>query len=269
MADLLWMPAVLRAAGLAVREVGGWQTRGSTALAQILGVMAHHTAGAPTGNYPSERVVVNGRPGLPGPLANLGLARDGGWIVIASRQANHAGTGSVSWCPPNRGNAHTIGVEAESVGSRDDWTAAQRASYPRGCAALLRHLGLPSSRLIGHKEWAPTRKIDPAFWDMNDFRAEVARRITELEGTVMANLSDADAALLVEAARSVLFGKAGVRPPGETALVLDEIRRGVAALVQRPATPVDITAIVDAIAREGLAAAVADELARRLSASNG
>lgn len=167
---------VLRGDGLPVREIPGWQTRGHGEMSDdVLGVLCHHTAGPAIGNYPSEAVVVNGRPGLAGPLANLGLARDGTWIIVAAGQAWHAGTGSISWCPANTGNTHLIGVEAESCGIRDDWTDAQRGSYPRGVAALLRHFGLPAARAIGHKEWAPLRKIDPAFWDMNQFRADVAR----------------------------------------------------------------------------------------------
>lgn len=172
---LTWLADVLRKAGLPVRETAGWKTRGHGDMGQILGVLAHHTAGPQTGNYPSEQIVILGRPGLAGPLANLGLARDGTWIVIAAGQAWHAGTGSAPWCPANTGNTHLIGVEAESCGIRDDWTDAQRGSYPRGVAALLSHLGLPAARAIGHKEWAPGRKVDPAFWDMNQFRAEVAR----------------------------------------------------------------------------------------------
>lgn len=174
---LTWMADALRAGGLPVREIPGWQTRGHGAMSTVLGVLCHHTAGPASGAYPSERVVVNGRPGLDGPLANLGLDRNGTWVVVAAGVAWHAGTGSVAWCPANAGNAHLIGVEAESVGTRDDWTAAQRQNYPRGVAALLRHLNLPESRAIGHKEWARGRKIDPAFWDMAAFRAEVARHL--------------------------------------------------------------------------------------------
>ncbi|TAK32318.1 MAG: N-acetylmuramoyl-L-alanine amidase [Myxococcaceae bacterium] len=185
MADLLFMPDVLRDEGLPVREVPNWRTRGHGAMGEILGVLMHHTAGAATGDgrladfvvpgYPSLGIVTNGRPGLDGPLCNLGLARDGTWVVVANGQAWHAGTGFAAWCGRDNGNAHLIGIEAESVGTRDDWTSQQRESYPRGVAALLRHLGLGSYRAIGHREWAPTRKVDPAFWDMNSFRADVAR----------------------------------------------------------------------------------------------
>lgn len=175
MTDLGWMPEVLRAAGLVVREVPGWQTRGHGAMGDVAGVLAHHTAGPAAGNFPSERVVVQGRPDLAGPLANLGLARDGTWVVVAAGQAWHAGTGFVEWSGRDNGNSRLLGVEAESTGVADDWTPAQRESYPRGTAALLTRLGLGPERVIGHKEWSPTRKIDPAFWDMTVFRAEVAR----------------------------------------------------------------------------------------------
>lgn len=141
----------------------------------VVGVLAHHTAGPAKGLFPSENVVVHGRPGLSGPLCNLGLDRAGTWIVVAAGQGYHAGSGSASFCPAGQGNSRLIGVEAESVGTRDDWTREQRESYPRGCAALLRHLDLPAARVIGHKEWAPGRKIDPSFWDMAAFRADVAR----------------------------------------------------------------------------------------------
>jgi hypothetical protein len=172
--DLTWMPGVLRAAGLNVVEIGGWQNRGHGNMSDIRGVLLHHTAGSASGNYPSQNVVVNGRTGLPGPLCNLGLARDGTWIVVAAGLAYHAGTGYVSWCGRDNGNNHLIGVEAESTG-RGDWTPAQLDSYPRGVAALLRYLGLGRDRALAHKEWAPSRKIDPAGWpgDMARFRTDV------------------------------------------------------------------------------------------------
>jgi hypothetical protein len=122
---------------------------------------------------------MNGRPGLPGPLAQLGLARDGSWQVIAAGVAWHAGTGGLPWVPANQGNQHLIGVEAESTGTSNDWTPQQLESYPRGVAALLRHLNLGASRAAGHKEYTP-RKIDPAFWpgDMAGFRNSVAAHLS-------------------------------------------------------------------------------------------
>lgn len=171
---LTWMPAVLREAGLNVVEIGGWQDRGHGNFSDVRGVLLHHTAGPASGNFPSQNVVVHGRPGLAGPLCNLGLGRDGTWFIVAAGLAYHAGAGFVSWCGRDNGNNHLIGIEAESTG-RGDWTAAQHESYPRGVAALLDHVGLGADRALAHKEWAPGRKPDPAGWpgDMGGFRGSV------------------------------------------------------------------------------------------------
>ncbi|MCO1575375.1 N-acetylmuramoyl-L-alanine amidase [Crossiella sp. SN42] len=160
-------------------ETPGWTTRGHGATRDIRGVLLHHTAGPPNGVFPSRRVLIEGRPGLAGPIANLGLDRDGTWHLIAAGLASHAGKGYLPWVGRDNGNFHLIGIEAESTG-RGDWTAAQRDSYPLGTAALLAHLSLPAHRAVAHKEWT-TRKIDPAGWpgDMNGFRATVARHLTE------------------------------------------------------------------------------------------
>lgn len=179
---LTWLADVLRQAGLSVTEIPGWRTRGHGEPADIRGVLLHHTAGPASGNYPSLGVVRDGRPGLEGPLANLGLGRDGTWIVIAAGVAWHAGAGRAAWCPTDQGNQHLIGVEAEStgvlIGGRADWTPQQLNAYPRGVAALLKHLGLPAARAIAHREWAPGRKVDPAGIDMPAFRARTAALMT-------------------------------------------------------------------------------------------
>lgn len=210
MGRLYWLASVLRSAGLPVREVGGWEQRGYNDFGDVRGVLLHHTAGSVSGNYPSESVVVNGRSGLSGPLANLGLARDGTWIVVAAGRANHAGTGYVSWCGRDNGNQHLIGIEAESTG-RGDWTQAQLDNYPRGVAALLGAARLGSSRAIGHKEWAPTRKIDPYGWpgDMHGFRTKVEEWLRG--GGVMA-ISDEDAKKIAAAQLDMTLSRKYINP---------------------------------------------------------
>jgi hypothetical protein len=164
----LWLADKVREWGLEVIEDAGWRTRGAATF-NPKGVIAHHTAGAATGDYPSLRVVRDGRAGLPGPLSPVGLGRSGRVWIIASGRANHAGTGS--WKGLS-GNASVLGIEAESVGTKDDWTTAQRRVYPVLCAALLDGIGAPASMLCGHKEWT-SRKIDPAFWHMPTMRRDV------------------------------------------------------------------------------------------------
>jgi hypothetical protein len=179
--SLTWLPDVLIAADLKVSPVDGWQNRGSRDVGKILGVICHHTAGPgpEKGNYPSFDTIINGRPdiNLPGPLAQLGLGRDGTWIIFTAGRANHAGIGEVKGIV--NGNSNTIGIEAENSGKQNDpWPAVQMDAYQRGVAAILTRVGRDAGFCFGHKEYARFkngklgRKPDPSF-DMNAFRASV------------------------------------------------------------------------------------------------
>ena len=171
---------ILRGAGLRVVETPGWRTRGHGQMSGVRGVLWHHTATSARagGDYPSQNIVTHGRSDLPGPLCNVGLGRTGTWYCIAAGLAWHAGSGSYPGIGSN-GNAWLIGVEAEHPGtSGHPWPAAQVDAYRRGTAALLRAYGLGADRCIGHKEWAPRRKIDPHGLDMNAERRFVAGHMT-------------------------------------------------------------------------------------------
>jgi peptidoglycan hydrolase-like protein with peptidoglycan-binding domain len=171
--SLLWLPQVLKEAGLKVAEVAGWQTRGLDDMGEVKGVLCHHTAGARDGNMPSLKVIVEGRRDLRGPLAQLGLGRDGTYYVVAAGRCQHAGSGV--WQGFTMGNTNFIGIEAENTGIANDlpWPGIQVDAYHRGVAAILKHSGLGAERCAGHKEWAPTRKSDPTL-DMVAFRNAVA-----------------------------------------------------------------------------------------------
>jgi spore germination cell wall hydrolase CwlJ-like protein len=174
--SLTWLPEVLKHAGLKVVEQPGWQNRGHGDVGPIRGVMCHHTAGPPTGNMPSLRIVTEGREDLSGPLAQLCLGRDGTFYVVAAGKAYHAGEGN--WRSEIKGNARFIGIEAENTGyttgpHADPWPEVQLDAYRRGVAAILNRIGAGPHMCCGHKEYAPHRKIDPSF-DMNHFRSQVA-----------------------------------------------------------------------------------------------
>ena len=142
----------------------------------VHGVVWHHTASSVrTTDASMERMLVTGRPDLVGPLAQLGLRRDGTWVVVASGRANHNGYGT--W-----GNS-SIGIEAYNDGVGEPWPAVQVESYVNGTAAILRHLGLNTASVKGHKETDPRRKIDPAGLDMNLMRARIASRLTYVPPT--------------------------------------------------------------------------------------
>lgn len=191
---LLDLPQAVALSGLPVVEVAGWQTRGHGELAAVQTIVCHHTANAASapGDYPSMGIVVNGRPDLEGPLANLGLGRSGTVYVIAAGVAFHAGA---TWST-SQDNWHSIGIEAEHDGL-SPWPPAQYDAYARLCAALIAHYGLAVARVQGHKEIAKPagRKVDPTF-DMTGFRAHVER---ELEKETDMPLSDEDIAKLVKA----------------------------------------------------------------------
>jgi peptidoglycan hydrolase-like protein with peptidoglycan-binding domain len=170
---LTWLASELETAGLKVAEVPGWEDRGRAEMGPVKGIICHHTAGPKSGNMPSLRIIKDGRSDLPGPLAQLGLGRDGTFYVVAAGRANHAGAGS--WRGFTNGNQNFIGIEAENSGTSDDiWPAIQMDAYHRGVAAILRRIGAPASMCCGHREYAlPTgRKTDPLF-DIDQFRADV------------------------------------------------------------------------------------------------
>jgi peptidoglycan hydrolase-like protein with peptidoglycan-binding domain len=172
--SLTWLAEVLEAAGLKVAEQPGWRTRGRGDMGTVVGVMCHHTAGPAKNNMPSLGTITNGRSDLPGPLAQLGLGRDGTFYVVAAGRANHAGNGI--WQGIVTGNSSFIGIEAENTGKNDDpWPDVQLDAYRRGVAAILHKLGAQPVMCCGHKEYAlpKGRKPDPTF-DMDAFRGKVA-----------------------------------------------------------------------------------------------
>lgn len=171
--SLLWLQPVLRNAGLKVATVDGWETRGRGDMGQVEGVICHDTANASPGNMPTLRTLIEGRPDLAGPLAQLGLGRDGTFYVVAAGRCNHAGEGAWQGC--TSGNTSFIGIEAENSGVGEPWPAVQLDAFRRGVAAILSKLQRGADACAGHKEYAlpAGRKIDPSF-DMTAFRQSVA-----------------------------------------------------------------------------------------------
>jgi hypothetical protein len=170
---LLWLAKDCRAAGMKVVEVPGWQARGAEFPTIPNTIVCHHTATpkAAKGDLPSQKILVEGRPDLPGPLCQLGLGRNGTVYVIASGKANHAGKGA--WAGVNQ-SIRTVGIEAENPGDGTPWPQKQYDAYVQLVAVLVRSLGTTFEHVAGHKEWAlpKGRKTDPTF-DMAAFRSRV------------------------------------------------------------------------------------------------
>lgn len=165
--------ARLRAAGLTVVEVNGWQTRGSSSFSPK-GSVDHHTAGARNGNAPSLGTCINGRSDLPGPLCNVLIGRDGTCYVIAAGRANHAGKGG--WQGLS-GNSTVYGIERENVGTTaEPWTPLQTSTAARAHVALMAWKGdYNGSTTMEHKEWALGRKNDAHTITGDQMRAEIRK----------------------------------------------------------------------------------------------
>ncbi|MGN7703528.1 N-acetylmuramoyl-L-alanine amidase [Cellulosimicrobium sp. 22601] len=277
------LPAALAARGLTVELVDGWEARGSADF-DPQGAVCHWTAGARTGDRPSLKVVRDGRPKLPGPLANVFLARSGVAVVVAAGRANHAGEGG--WRGLT-GNRSVWGTEAESAGD-GDWTDAQRWAYPRINAAYCDLSGFGPDMVCGHNEWAPDRKIDIRDWDMARMRTQIAAVLHQED-----DMAGVDTDRLNDAVDRIL----GILPQrydaaGKPARVLDTLdgqtlRADIAASTKRtvaetsaayhqlvalvsgqPGTDLDPGAFADAVLAavgDDLAGAFVDALADRLN----
>jgi LysM repeat protein len=185
---LVWMAEALRENGLRVREVQGWRTRGRPHSFLPRGVVFHHTASnRHSGPRPALGTVVKGRP-LPdgtflfGPLCNVLVGRDGVAYLVAAGRANHAGLGG-PWqnIPVDSGNMYMAGVEVENDGIGEPWRKELLQVCEVVFATILIGLRRSPAFLVGHKEWAPHRKSDPARIPMDQYRRQVAGRILAIK----------------------------------------------------------------------------------------
>lgn len=179
-----WLADAARLTGYPVVEIADWQSAGASGgegMSVVEGVVGHHTAtpSSYAGDYPSLRVVRDGRTGLTGPLSHYGLGRSGTVYVIGAGKANHAGVSD--WAGYTSLNDKFIGIEAEDDGLDGVWTPEQLDAYPRLVAAILHYMRRDASRYAGHKDVAnpPGRKIDPNGIDSNWMREKVAAYLAD------------------------------------------------------------------------------------------
>jgi len=162
----LWVPWLVDAArltGYPVFVEPGWNGRGNGGLRLLEVVVGHHTAtpDSVAGDYPSLRVVRDGRAGLRGLLSQLGIGRSGAIYVLGNGLAYHAGVSAYAGYYDL--NDEALGIEAEDSGD-GTWTAAQLDCYPRLVASLLFYMRRGAERYCSHRTCAlpAGRKPDPA-----------------------------------------------------------------------------------------------------------
>lgn len=206
--DPTFLPELFRLWGIPFIEVDGWLGRGQGDFDDIWGVMCHHTAGS---NTPTS-IITHGYAGLRGLLSQIHLPKDGVARLCGVGIAFHAGLSDGRILPGyvqrrsggsmkgfTAGNARIIGIEANNAGDgKDPWPEVQMRTYKLICAALVWFFQWPIDRVVGHKEYSPSRKIDPTF-NMDEFRKDVLNLVHNppFKGDFLMALSDAEQARLV------------------------------------------------------------------------
>lgn len=172
----------LKAEGVKVREYPGWRTHNRNhkgPWGPVHGVMLHHTVTPKS--VDGVKLCFNGYTGLPGPLCQGVISRDGTVHLIGNGRANHAGGGDPNVLqavkderyevrPPTPhvgnasgvdGNRHFYGFECENLGdNKDPWPAAQVEAMVRASAAICRSHVWTEKSTIEHQEWS-SDKSDP------------------------------------------------------------------------------------------------------------
>lgn len=166
-----WLPDVLRDAGVPIYVEPGAERRSSTrsGLTVIRGIVWHDTV---TGKNWTDAQVRNllrvGNAYTPGPLSQVGVARNGRWDLIAFGKCNHNGYGL--W------KNDCIGLEFYNAGGdvKEINPPEQVESGLIGSAAILKYLKKDAqSSVKGHKETDPRRKRDPHALNMNNIRERI------------------------------------------------------------------------------------------------
>ena len=162
--------SALRAAGLDVVEMPGWQDRGESGSFNIRGLLLHHDAmGLHNDNVP-HFMSQNGENG-----AQLWVKYTGQVYVLAAGLKWHAGAGGgFRNIPAGNGNAYCLGVETDYKGSGPRESAIDEAIHKLTRVAVQFYGMNPQRDLACHREYAPDRKIDLANFDADAWRARAA-----------------------------------------------------------------------------------------------
>ena len=146
-------------------------------------LFVHHTASTcdPDNAGADARYIKTASGRFP-PLSQLMLGQDNR-VYVTGRQrtgqaepgrASHAGEGVYPGIPRDQGNAVALGLEVQCSGRHPLAThAITYTTMVRLLASLCRRYTLDPSRVIGHKEYSTTGKIDPLD-NMTTIRRDVA-----------------------------------------------------------------------------------------------
>jgi len=193
----------LRAIGITVVEVQGWQTRARSSggfASPPLGIQWHHTASKTTPENDTNWQYFSSSDR---PIGNMTIMRDGSVWIGAAGAANTAGKGgpmtmSRGTVPVDGANSRTWAFEVANNGVGEAWPQVQIDAYFACSNELNRRFGNQPTDVFSHavgtgNGWT-NRKIDPATagavqgpwkprsvnssgtWSLDDIRAECAKR---------------------------------------------------------------------------------------------
>jgi len=177
--------ARLRAAGIVVHELPGWESRGNGFTSAYQGGIVHHTGGpfgtALHGNFRANQMIV-GTKKVKGPLCNYTGNEDGSVTVVAAHPTNHAGAGlgrAMGPLPRTRAfNKFVLGLEIIYPGENPMRDVQHRTAVLWSQIVIAVCGNGDAERIRGHGETSITGKWDPGFQpgqmiDMNAFRNAV------------------------------------------------------------------------------------------------
>lgn len=180
----LWLPSVLRAAGLLVVEEPGWKRRGLSESRPFTPrfLVWHHDASA-RGDSPGVPDYMIGNFESAGAQIWVcagckGAHPSGAWHLIASGRAAHAG--AVRSGMPD--NETSLGIETDHT-TGEKWDPALVESLRMGSAAIFLHMKTSASvGLHFHKSicYPVGRKVDPDGMRLSSERRRVADAMTAL-----------------------------------------------------------------------------------------
>lgn len=144
-------------------------------------IVLHHTGGVGEGVLGD---IIKGHPEAPGiPKANFLIKRDGTIYLVSEFQTYHAGRGGpLGAVARDEMNHWSYGIEVESLGRSKDFTQAQQDSLIGLCRNLLAVMGESPARVINHRDWSRTGKID-TLYSIDEIRRMIAKKEAPVTAT--------------------------------------------------------------------------------------
>lgn len=173
--------SALKAAGFVVDDMPVYGR--ATTWTGVKWLMVHHTAGSDSASSEASQMAYlkNAPADRYPPLSQLGLGQSGKvWVISTQRsgqaepgRASHAGNGVYPGISRDTGNQVALGIECHCSGAHA--LSTHKKMYDELIKLLVflcKRYKLNETKVIGHKEYSSTGKIDPRD-NMNTIRAAV------------------------------------------------------------------------------------------------